>query len=55
MSALADFMAAARETLASVEFEAPAEETEPPSPARGPRIRRILMHDGVIRLCHARA
>ena len=39
--ALSDLMAAARETLASVEFEAPAEETEPPSPARGPRIRRI--------------
>jgi hypothetical protein len=37
--ALADIMTAARETLDSVESEAPAEKTEPPSPARGPRSR----------------
>ncbi len=37
--ALANFMTAARGRFSAT--EAPAEETEPPSPARGPRIRGI--------------
>ena len=52
--ALANFMTAARATLDSVESEAAAEETGPPSPARWPASWESdarLRH----RLCHARA